>query len=790
MADLDALWLGQTPDRVNVQYWSDDPPGDPAEFQTAPPYFYQYRVIPSRKPLPRGETSLIYDVTVVLKRGETIIKEILLGESPAWKGRRDPQLAFNALPDVEANEIKRRNLAFEMQEEWGFNDGLEGVSPPGDIYPPFVIGHAVFSESFTVDADNDTLIITAHGLTTGDGEFRLIAGDGELPTGAQAGKSYWAIVFDANQIKLATTKQNALDDIFIDLTDNGIAHATRLIRGKNHWDGGVIEVPNFQGKSDIAVETDSLFFEPFDTSDTVNYKVTAEPLYTADEVVAPDLLKLEARNKNYLLLVPQWTKVTITFTAYGVIKWASPNHRIGLHLFSGVAVAPIAVLEGAGAGNVDDGFHNYAVAFVTASGETKAGAAFEVQVIDKTANGQVRISNIEQGPPGTVARKLYRTTANDTVDEYRDNFFLVTTIANNDPGEEFVDNLADASLGAASPNEYPWPIGVGVAKVNDWFFMPDDDTFDLDQGGDPSVTKDAGFYWCDTDGGADWDSWTFCAADAVTPPANACFSYDKVRYRVARFERDCTIEFYKKMLCRPVFPDVTAEYSESAFTPGFRKLAIPYADGIDFESEDDFVEAGSPTLESDDYESVVITEELTDPKSLRALAWWAENSGAFQAYFNKQYLVDLGLYADLESTEIDGQILADIAGVDASFDFSQTTTNFPDGSSDHILILPENYGTAGPSHYWSKNGLLSVSRANTPAGSLVGALQVSKGDVHERFYIWRKTASTGRTAAIATNKPFSTQAHLELTGLTANRRRIRDDSDNPPSPATAFDYSF
>jgi hypothetical protein len=786
MADLDELWQ-----QNQVIFFSEDPPGDPEDdqvFVPGPPYSYKYRLIPGRHPFALTAAHN-YDVTVVLKRGETIVKEIKLGDSPNWKGRRDPLVARDAIADTEDNAKRRANLLFESLEENGFNDTLEGETPPGD-YPPFTVGYATFSQNFVADADIDTLIITGHGFATGDGSFQLVKGDGVLPGGLSAGATYWAIAFDANQIKLATTQQNALDDIAVDITDVGEAHATRKINGQNHWKEGFVQVPAFVGKTDIAVETDSLFFEPFDTSDTDNFKVTSEPLYTADAVET--LPKMEASKQNYLMLVPQWWKAIVTFTAYVVIKWASPNFRIGLNKPFSVPAAPLAIKSGAGAGNLNNGDYYYVVSWTVNGVETKGGAVSDVvTIIDNSLNGKVTISSIEQGPDGTEARTVYRTTVNGTPDEYRDNFFLVEVIPNNDFGVEVEDNLADGSLGAASLNEYAYPFG--NAKENDWFYLAEDDEFDLDRGGDPPETFEAGFYFCINEPGEFWDDWQFCAADAVTPPNSGCFDYDKVRYRLAQATRECTAEFFKKALTRPVFPMETDEYATSGITPVFTKLALEYQAGIPFEDEGVFTE-DSATLETDDYQSLVITEELADAEPLRALAYWAENCVAFERYFEKQYLVDIGIYTDLESVTFDGELFDEIGAVDPSFDISLANAG-PGPTSDHIFIEPNSFGTSQPSHWWSKDGLLNVERANTPAGSLVAALQVKTGNTENRFYVWRKTDSTDRSGVIVENVPFSTQDSISYSELSGEdpeipRQRIRSSTDGPPDSGIDWDYEF
>jgi hypothetical protein len=63
--------------------------------------------------------------------------------------------------------------------------------------------------------------------------------------------------------------------------------------------------------------------------------------------------------------------------------------------------APTALtcaLAAAGAGNVDNGAHRYLATFVTADGETDAGAiSAAVTVLDKTTNGKVALSAIPLG---------------------------------------------------------------------------------------------------------------------------------------------------------------------------------------------------------------------------------------------------------------------------------------------------------------------------------------------------------------------------------------------------------
>jgi len=105
----------------------------------------------------------------------------------------------------------------------------------------------------------------------------------------------------------------------------------------------------------------------------------------------------------------------------------------------------ITAALGTGAGNVDNGAHRYLATFVTADGETDAGAISAiVTVVDKTVNGKAALSAIPIGGSAVTARKLYRTIAAGAT------YLLLATIADNTT-TTYTDNTADASLGAQAP---------------------------------------------------------------------------------------------------------------------------------------------------------------------------------------------------------------------------------------------------------------------------------------------------------------------------------------------------
>lgn len=81
-----------------------------------------------------------------------------------------------------------------------------------------------------VDVGLDSLMIAAHGLTTGDGPFYVSTGT-TLPAGLAATTYYWARVLTADRFALSTTKANALDGVVVDLTDIGVGTQTVSIVG-------------------------------------------------------------------------------------------------------------------------------------------------------------------------------------------------------------------------------------------------------------------------------------------------------------------------------------------------------------------------------------------------------------------------------------------------------------------------------------------------------------------------------------------------------------------------------
>lgn len=140
--------------------------------------------------------------------------------------------------------------------------------------------------------------------------------------------------------------------------------------------------------------------------------------------------------------VPCWHRLRgVTFgakTITAVTPGTDPAADLYRHLprpvgFSG-ALAGVA-------GLVEDGAHFYAVVFYNAAGNGAQSDVISVTVADKTANGKVLLQ-IPIGPTGTTGRKIYRSEAAASA------LKLLATVSNN-TDTTYLDNIADASLGAA-----------------------------------------------------------------------------------------------------------------------------------------------------------------------------------------------------------------------------------------------------------------------------------------------------------------------------------------------------
>ncbi len=115
-----------------------------------------------------------------------------------------------------------------------------GVTIPGATYKIDVDGDGVTSTEIrlvlpatdiaisAVTNASDRFTSAAHGMSTGDGPYRLKNVGGGLPTGSAVDTDYWIYKEDADNFKIATSKANALAGTVVNLTSDGTGVHTLL----------------------------------------------------------------------------------------------------------------------------------------------------------------------------------------------------------------------------------------------------------------------------------------------------------------------------------------------------------------------------------------------------------------------------------------------------------------------------------------------------------------------------------------------------------------------------------
>lgn len=100
------------------------------------------------------------------------------------------------------------NLSLDLQ-------GVEQISVQS-VYTDATPAHKTFALT-DVDVTANTITLTAHGFVTG---LKIPLTGTNLPGGLSA-TNYWAIVVDANTIKVATSLANAVAGTAVDITTQG-----------------------------------------------------------------------------------------------------------------------------------------------------------------------------------------------------------------------------------------------------------------------------------------------------------------------------------------------------------------------------------------------------------------------------------------------------------------------------------------------------------------------------------------------------------------------------------------
>lgn len=128
-----------------------------------------------------------------------------------------PPVAFGAVPsswgDVARGVVPEFDLDLAAA---GASGSLTVVRLYGGKLSAFVNA----DDDFTATHGTETFTAAAHGLTTGDGPFR-VSSSGTLPAGLEVGVDYWIIYVDANNFKLAASFADAGAGTAVPISDNG-----------------------------------------------------------------------------------------------------------------------------------------------------------------------------------------------------------------------------------------------------------------------------------------------------------------------------------------------------------------------------------------------------------------------------------------------------------------------------------------------------------------------------------------------------------------------------------------
>lgn len=126
----------------------------------------------------------------------------------------------------------------------------------GDVYELDVAGQGVTATTvsytalsditFTTTHGTETFNAVAHGMSTGDGPFRLTNSGGGLPTGTSIDTNYWIISLTADTFQLAASRADAIAETEILITSDGTGTHT-LRRSTND----VIVAQLVQGLNDV-----------------------------------------------------------------------------------------------------------------------------------------------------------------------------------------------------------------------------------------------------------------------------------------------------------------------------------------------------------------------------------------------------------------------------------------------------------------------------------------------------------------------------------------------------------
>lgn len=233
----------------------------------------------------------------------------------------------------------------------------------GAVYAVAVAGTGVTGTTaqFTSLADlsgtllprtTNTLTLTAHGMSTGDGPYYVSNTGGALPTGLVANTPYWIINITANTFQFASSKANALALTPVALTGDGSGTQT-ILRGSTNQDvviqqlvQGLNAVPGANYTAATSGSAGSLVMTVTATVAGAwfslslnNFSLLTSKQTQADPGVVTDLLAIQVENDNWYALTTRFNSQAVVLAAAAWIETQSKIYLVDLVETDSVNVA-------------------------------------------------------------------------------------------------------------------------------------------------------------------------------------------------------------------------------------------------------------------------------------------------------------------------------------------------------------------------------------------------------------------------------------------------------------------
>lgn len=220
---------------------------------------------------------------------------------------------------------------------------------------------ALANQTFTAANATETFTTVAHGMSTGDGPFRVSNSGGALPAGLAVDTDYWVISLTADTYQLATSKADALALTELLITTDGTGTQTLLRANNDTIVAQLVQSLNaVVGKNYTAVhtpgagETDTIVVTGTAAGDWFSLEITNVTLMSGAQThaepgttLAADLAAIAVENTDWYALVTLYNSEAYVKAA---AAWIETEKKIYI---ADVAQSETVTLAAAGTGSSD-----------------------------------------------------------------------------------------------------------------------------------------------------------------------------------------------------------------------------------------------------------------------------------------------------------------------------------------------------------------------------------------------------------------------------------------------------